>query len=212
MRLATGRLSFAAQEGVDLLSAREVSVTAGGLRVTATEGHVVLQSLSFLGDAVRAEIDRVKLLAQSFDAVLERFSQRVQRSYRTVDGDRPGPRAAHRLHGREDHEPSRRARADHAPTSWSRSTPSRSTWAEEETTMFANTQMSGIDFAFPDVCNTPPVPEPIPYPNIGPGPMGVPACLQHPFHVRAGAQPVDGDPPHPGRRPGHRAGRRLGHA
>ena len=42
--------------------------------------------------------------------------------------------------------------------------------------MFANTQMMGIDFAFPDVCLTPPVPEPIPYPNIGLGPMGVPAA------------------------------------
>jgi hypothetical protein len=84
VRLASGRLRLAAQEGVDLVSAREVSVVAGGLRVNAAEGHVVLQSLSFLGDAVRAEIDRVKLFAQSFDAVLERFSQRVQRSYRTV--------------------------------------------------------------------------------------------------------------------------------
>jgi hypothetical protein len=84
VRLESGRLSLAAQEGVDLLSAREVSVTAGGLRVNAAEGHVVLQSLSFLGDAVRAEIDRVKLFAQSFDSVLERFSQQVQRSYRTV--------------------------------------------------------------------------------------------------------------------------------
>lgn len=84
VRLASGRLRFAAQEGVELLSAREVSVVAEGLRVNAAEGHVVLQSLSFLGDAVRAEIDRVKLFATSFDAVLERFSQRVQRSYRTV--------------------------------------------------------------------------------------------------------------------------------
>jgi hypothetical protein len=42
--------------------------------------------------------------------------------------------------------------------------------------MFANTQMGGLDFSFPDVCNTPPVPEPIPYPNFGPGPEGVPAC------------------------------------
>jgi hypothetical protein len=34
--------------------------------------------------------------------------------------------------------------------------------------VFANTQMGGLDFAFPDVCNTPtPVgPIPIPYPNL----------------------------------------------
>jgi hypothetical protein len=41
--------------------------------------------------------------------------------------------------------------------------------------MFANTQMMGIDIGFPDVCLTPPIPLPIPYPNIALGPMGVPA-------------------------------------
>ncbi len=85
VQLASGRFRVAAQEGVDLLSARDVTVAASGVRVNATEGHVVLKGLSFLSEAVRAEIDRVKLVAQSFDSVLERFSQRVQRSYRTIE-------------------------------------------------------------------------------------------------------------------------------
>jgi hypothetical protein len=43
--------------------------------------------------------------------------------------------------------------------------------------MFSNTQMFGMDFAFPDVCLTPmPVPVPIPYPNFALGPIGVPAA------------------------------------
>lgn len=43
--------------------------------------------------------------------------------------------------------------------------------------MFANSQMMGMDLAFPDVCLTPtPAPVPIPYPNIAMGPMGVPAA------------------------------------
>ncbi|MFT3774017.1 MAG: DUF4150 domain-containing protein [Minicystis sp.] len=43
--------------------------------------------------------------------------------------------------------------------------------------MFANTQMGGMDFGFPDVCLTPtPVPVPIPYPNFALGPLGVPAA------------------------------------
>lgn len=42
--------------------------------------------------------------------------------------------------------------------------------------MFANCQMMGIDTGFPDVCMTPPVAAPIPYPNIAAGPMGVPAA------------------------------------
>lgn len=40
--------------------------------------------------------------------------------------------------------------------------------------MFANTQMGGMNFGIPDVCLTPPVPLPIPYPNFSFGPMGVP--------------------------------------
>ncbi len=45
--------------------------------------------------------------------------------------------------------------------------------------MFANTQMLGMNFAFPDVCLTPipPVgPVPIPYPNMNTTCMGVPAA------------------------------------
>jgi hypothetical protein len=32
--------------------------------------------------------------------------------------------------------------------------------------MFAKTQGGGLNLGLPDVCNTPPVPEPIPYPNL----------------------------------------------
>jgi hypothetical protein len=46
--------------------------------------------------------------------------------------------------------------------------------------MFANSQMGGMSFAFPDVCNTPtPVgPVPIPYPNMSTGMTKVPPCLK----------------------------------
>lgn len=42
--------------------------------------------------------------------------------------------------------------------------------------MFANTQMMGMDIGFPDVCLTPPLMVPIPYPNFGLGPLAVPAA------------------------------------
>ncbi|HUB16021.1 MAG TPA: DUF4150 domain-containing protein [Acetobacteraceae bacterium] len=42
--------------------------------------------------------------------------------------------------------------------------------------MFANTQMMGMDMAFPDVCLTPagPAMVPVPYPNIAMGPTAIP--------------------------------------
>jgi hypothetical protein len=39
--------------------------------------------------------------------------------------------------------------------------------------MFANSQMMGMDLGFPDVCLTPPIPVPIPYPNIALGPTAL---------------------------------------
>lgn len=44
--------------------------------------------------------------------------------------------------------------------------------------MFANTQMMGLDIGFPDVCITPPMNLPIPYPNLALGPMAVPAVYE----------------------------------
>lgn len=45
--------------------------------------------------------------------------------------------------------------------------------------MFANTQMMGMDMAFPDVCLTPagPAVMPVPYPNIAMGPTAIPNQL-----------------------------------
>ncbi|MEZ4438160.1 MAG: DUF4150 domain-containing protein [Polyangiaceae bacterium] len=40
--------------------------------------------------------------------------------------------------------------------------------------MFANTQLMGLDLAFPDTCVTPATPPvPVTYPNVALGPMGV---------------------------------------
>ncbi len=67
--------------------------------------------------------------------------------------------------------------------------------------MFANTQMGGMNFGFPDVCLTPPVPAPVPYPNMSFGPLGVPAAYNvlfmcTPAHNMATTTPVSvGDQP-----------------
>ncbi len=53
--------------------------------------------------------------------------------------------------------------------------------------MFANTQMMGMDLAFPDVCLTPtPAPVPIPYPNIALGPTAIPSQVKVMFMCTPG--------------------------
>jgi hypothetical protein len=85
VQLQAGSFTVAAQEGVSLLSSKEVSLVAGSVRVHAQEGNVVLESLSFLGAFARAEVEKIKVVAGSLDQVLDRFSQRVKRSFRHVE-------------------------------------------------------------------------------------------------------------------------------
>ncbi|WP_437872626.1 DUF3540 domain-containing protein [Sorangium sp. So ce363] len=85
IKLPAGRLGVAAQDGIGLVSAKEVAVVSAGLSVNAVDGNVALQRLSFVGTLLRAEIGKAKVLAGSLDSVLERLSQRVKRSYRTVE-------------------------------------------------------------------------------------------------------------------------------
>jgi hypothetical protein len=46
--------------------------------------------------------------------------------------------------------------------------------------MFANTMMGGMSMGMPDVCKTPPLAIPIPYPNIAVGATAIPptACMK----------------------------------
>ena len=85
--------------------------------------------------------------------------------------------------------------------------------------MFANTQMMGMDLAFPDVCLTPAPPAPpvpIPYPNMAMGPTANPgtACkktfiMGMPAHNMATVTPMSqGD--NPGVSMGVASGRVMG--
>jgi hypothetical protein len=85
IKLKSGSLGVAAQEDVRLVSAKEVSVVSGAVRVNAVDGSVALERLSFLGKFLRAEIGRAKVFGETLDSMLDRVSQRVKRSYRIIE-------------------------------------------------------------------------------------------------------------------------------
>lgn len=85
IRTAGGRLRLSARDGIGLESAADVSLLSTRLNVSAVQGEVLVNSLSFTGDLLRGCVDRIKLVGRSFDSVLDRFYQRVSRSYRHVD-------------------------------------------------------------------------------------------------------------------------------
>jgi len=85
MRSTQGQVVIAGQTGVDILTGGTANVAASAVEVRAARGKFAVLFLETLSETVKAEFGRVKLAAQSFDSVLERFSQRAKRSYRTVE-------------------------------------------------------------------------------------------------------------------------------
>ncbi len=83
--LPGGRFVVAARESVELAAGREVSVAAGRVSVNAVDGSVALQKLSLLAGLVRGEAESVKVVAAAIDTAVGRLTERIGRSFRTVE-------------------------------------------------------------------------------------------------------------------------------
>ncbi len=85
MQVKDGRYIVTAAEGVDLASGQEITLTSREIRMRAAEGQAFFERFSYLGKKLFAEAEQVKTVVGLFDTVLERFSQRVKRSYRFIE-------------------------------------------------------------------------------------------------------------------------------
>lgn len=79
-----GSVTVAARDGVNVVTPAAVRVTTDAVSVTAREGEVAVQALTYVGAAVVASLDDLKLTAQRIDTVAERLSQKLKRAYRAV--------------------------------------------------------------------------------------------------------------------------------
>jgi hypothetical protein len=85
VQLPQGRMTVAAQEGIHWVSGKDVSVTSAELNVQTMRGNVVVDTLSYVGTAVRAEMEKAKLVVEQFDGVFDRVSQKAKRVYRFIE-------------------------------------------------------------------------------------------------------------------------------
>jgi hypothetical protein len=85
LEVDAGRLSVAAADGIDLVSSQDIALVARGVEVRSSKVQIFFEQLGCLGKRILAEVDEAKATLGVFDSVLERLSQRVKRSYRTVE-------------------------------------------------------------------------------------------------------------------------------
>jgi hypothetical protein len=85
LKTRDGRFSIAAQNGIDLVTAKDTSMVSAELSVSSMQAEVNIQHLTFFGMFLQGQIERIKLIGQACDSIFERVSQRVKRSYRWVE-------------------------------------------------------------------------------------------------------------------------------
>lgn len=85
LKAKDGRLRFAAQNGIDLVTAKDTTLVSAKLSVNSAKADVSIENLSFFGTFLQAQIAKIKIIGRTCDSVFERVSQSVKRSYRRVE-------------------------------------------------------------------------------------------------------------------------------
>ena len=84
LQVRNGTLVLAAGDGIDLVSTGAVRVTSDEVKITTRAADVVLDQLGLVGGAVQANVQRVKVVAETIDQAADRVVQRLKRAYRFV--------------------------------------------------------------------------------------------------------------------------------
>lgn len=84
LRVREGRLLLAAQAGVDVVTARAVTVASASLDLSAGEGRVAVERFACVGDRVELDVDDARVRGLRLDLSLDRVSSRVNRAFRVV--------------------------------------------------------------------------------------------------------------------------------
>ena len=79
-----GHFTITAREGVRVITPGEAAVASGKVRVDAAEGSLAVGAMSYVGERLVAQVDRVKTVARSVESVADRWVQRVERAYRFI--------------------------------------------------------------------------------------------------------------------------------
>jgi hypothetical protein len=83
--VSNGSFSIAAAHGINLVSAKDMTLTSSELNISAPRASIFFENLTYLGNVIFAEIEKVKLIGRFFHSIIDSVSQRVKRSYRVVE-------------------------------------------------------------------------------------------------------------------------------
>ncbi len=86
LRAKTGKVSVVANDAVTITSATKIAIQAPELAAHALRTTFFSESLSYIGRKIESEVEHLKVVAQVVDRTIDRVSERIKRSYRTIEG------------------------------------------------------------------------------------------------------------------------------
>ena len=84
-KVKDGRLTIAAPEGIALASAKDIGLTSPELNIHSVNSEVRIHRLIFSGGFWMGQVEKIRLIVTTFDSLIERLTQRIKRSYRTIE-------------------------------------------------------------------------------------------------------------------------------
>jgi hypothetical protein len=85
VKVSHGKLDFAAEKGINLLSSEELNLTAADLSLRAARGGVFIDKLNYFGSRIAAHTNKIRLIGDSLETFIGRVAQRFKRSFRIID-------------------------------------------------------------------------------------------------------------------------------
>ncbi|MBW2093726.1 MAG: DUF3540 domain-containing protein [Deltaproteobacteria bacterium] len=80
-----GRLSIASEKGMAFSSAGDINLASSELNIHSLKSEVHIHHLIFSGSFWVGQVEKIRMAVTAFDSFIERLTQRVKRSYRTVE-------------------------------------------------------------------------------------------------------------------------------
>lgn len=79
-----GHVTITSEQGVRIASPGETAIASSKVRIAATEAAVAVGALTYVGEHVATQVDRVKTVAREVESVADRLVQRLSRAYRFI--------------------------------------------------------------------------------------------------------------------------------
>jgi len=85
LQVPAGSFRVAAKDAVNLLSNAAVSVVSPAFDVKANRGAIAIKVMSVVGESVFANIEQVKTVGKTLDAIYDRVTEQVKNAFRFVE-------------------------------------------------------------------------------------------------------------------------------